>query len=120
VPGEGFEPPTNGLQNRCSTTELTRRNSRESGSRPFGLQATTFLASLLALFYQRARGSGARRPGLEGREAPGHVAEHAEALAGEIVQLDLGIEMHELTVAVGGVGEPVADACAGLPVWHRS
>jgi hypothetical protein len=24
VPGEGFEPPTNGLQNRCSTTELTR------------------------------------------------------------------------------------------------
>jgi hypothetical protein len=25
VPGEGFEPPTNGLQNRCSTTELTRQ-----------------------------------------------------------------------------------------------
>jgi hypothetical protein len=25
VPGEGLEPPTNGLQNRCSTTELTRR-----------------------------------------------------------------------------------------------
>src|SRR5260370_4682304 len=24
VPGEGFEPPTNGLQNRCSTPELTR------------------------------------------------------------------------------------------------
>ena len=24
VPGDGFEPPTNGLQNRCSTTELTR------------------------------------------------------------------------------------------------
>jgi NAD(P)-dependent dehydrogenase (short-subunit alcohol dehydrogenase family) len=24
VPAEGFEPPTNGLQNRCSTTELSR------------------------------------------------------------------------------------------------
>ena len=24
MPGEGFEPPTNGLQNRCSTAELTR------------------------------------------------------------------------------------------------
>jgi hypothetical protein len=24
VPGAGFEPATNGLQNRCSTTELTR------------------------------------------------------------------------------------------------
>ena len=26
VPGERFELPTNGLQNRCSTTELTRQN----------------------------------------------------------------------------------------------
>jgi hypothetical protein len=25
VPGERFELPTNGLQNRCSTAELTRR-----------------------------------------------------------------------------------------------
>jgi hypothetical protein len=25
VPGEGFEPPACGLQNRCSTTELTRQ-----------------------------------------------------------------------------------------------
>ena len=24
VPGEGIEPPTNGLQNRCSTAELAR------------------------------------------------------------------------------------------------
>ena len=24
MPGEGIEPPTNGLQNRCSTAELTR------------------------------------------------------------------------------------------------
>ena len=24
VPGEGIEPPANGLQNRCSTAELTR------------------------------------------------------------------------------------------------
>jgi hypothetical protein len=24
VPGEGFEPPTFGLQNRCTTTVLTR------------------------------------------------------------------------------------------------
>ena len=27
VPGEGFEPPAFGLQNRCTTTVLTRRNS---------------------------------------------------------------------------------------------
>src|SRR5262249_60480285 len=27
VPGEGIEPPTNGLQNRCSTAELTRQRS---------------------------------------------------------------------------------------------
>ena len=26
VPGRGFEPLANGLQNRCSTTELTRQN----------------------------------------------------------------------------------------------
>ena len=25
MPGEGFEPPTFGLQNRCTTTVLTRR-----------------------------------------------------------------------------------------------
>jgi hypothetical protein len=30
VPGEGFEPPTNGLQNRCSTTELTRHKCLRS------------------------------------------------------------------------------------------
>jgi hypothetical protein len=29
VPGERFELPTNGLQNRCSTTELTRLNSND-------------------------------------------------------------------------------------------
>ena len=28
VPVDGFEPPTNGLQNRCSTTELNRRSKR--------------------------------------------------------------------------------------------
>ncbi len=27
VPGEGIEPPTNGLQNRCSTAELTRQDA---------------------------------------------------------------------------------------------
>src|SRR6185437_7348030 len=26
LPAEGFEPPTNGLQNRCSTTELSRHS----------------------------------------------------------------------------------------------
>jgi hypothetical protein len=25
MPGEGFEPPTFGLQNRCTTTVLTRQ-----------------------------------------------------------------------------------------------
>ena len=28
VPGERIEPPTNGLQNRCSTAELTRLKER--------------------------------------------------------------------------------------------
>ena len=32
MPGAGFEPATNGLQNRCSTTELTRRLDERSGS----------------------------------------------------------------------------------------
>jgi hypothetical protein len=26
MPGEGFEPPTFGLQNRCTTTVLTRQS----------------------------------------------------------------------------------------------
>jgi hypothetical protein len=30
VPGERFELPTNGLQNRCSTTELTRLQSEKA------------------------------------------------------------------------------------------
>jgi hypothetical protein len=29
MPGEGFEPPTFGLQNRCTTTVLTRLKARE-------------------------------------------------------------------------------------------
>jgi hypothetical protein len=28
VPADGFEPPTNGLQNRCSTPELSRHWKR--------------------------------------------------------------------------------------------
>ena len=36
MPGEGIEPPTNGLQNRCSTAELTRHSE-------------TFCTSLLKL-----------------------------------------------------------------------
>ena len=35
VPGDGFEPPTNGLQNRCSTTELTRQEIKITNE--FGL-----------------------------------------------------------------------------------
>jgi hypothetical protein len=31
VPGEGLEPPTNGLQNRCSTAELTRHQAHKCG-----------------------------------------------------------------------------------------
>src|SRR5690348_14272308 len=31
MPAEGLEPPTNGLQNRCSTTELSRRPRRAPG-----------------------------------------------------------------------------------------
>jgi hypothetical protein len=31
MPAEGFEPPTNGLQNRCSTTELSRHRRSYRG-----------------------------------------------------------------------------------------
>ena len=34
VPGEGFEPPTFGLQNRCTTTVLTRRGARQRSQIP--------------------------------------------------------------------------------------
>ena len=49
VPGEGIEPPTFGLQNRCSTAELTRRTggafgllsaSRPGDKRGFGAECT--------------------------------------------------------------------------------
>jgi hypothetical protein len=30
VPAEGLEPPTNGLQNRCSTAELSRQKQEMS------------------------------------------------------------------------------------------
>ena len=32
VPGEGFEPPTFGLQNRCTTTVLTRHDRGLAGA----------------------------------------------------------------------------------------
>ena len=32
VPGEGFEPPTFGLQNRCTTTVLTRQIIKDLAS----------------------------------------------------------------------------------------
>jgi hypothetical protein len=35
VPGERIELPTNGLQNRCSTAELTRRIKFGSSERAF-------------------------------------------------------------------------------------
>src|SRR6266446_2485168 len=41
VPGERFELPTNGLQNRCSTAELTRQiNALEGKSSRFVLTAS--------------------------------------------------------------------------------
>jgi hypothetical protein len=46
VPGERIELPTNGLQNRCSTAELTRRTGpfKTSGrKRPCGLSLRFFL-----------------------------------------------------------------------------
>ena len=36
MPGEGFEPPTFGLQNRCTTTVLTRLPVRRSYSAGWG------------------------------------------------------------------------------------
>jgi hypothetical protein len=36
MPGEGFEPPTFGLQNRCTTTVLTRPGEPDSTSEQAG------------------------------------------------------------------------------------
>lgn len=43
VPGEGFEPPTFGLQNRCTTTVLTRH------PQPGFFHAETPLVKLLSV-----------------------------------------------------------------------
>src|SRR6266568_7709405 len=52
VPGEGFEPPTNGLQNRCSTPELTRL--------PLGYLPARVQASKSASY--RVSGGGTKAP----------------------------------------------------------
>ena len=53
VPGEGFEPPTNGLQNRCSTPELTRL--------PLGYLPARVQASTSASYRVSAGGTKAAR-----------------------------------------------------------
>jgi hypothetical protein len=48
VPGERIELPTNGLQNRCSTAELTRRTNRHfKGLGLYAACAETPLATIL-------------------------------------------------------------------------
>jgi hypothetical protein len=49
VPAEGFEPPTFGLQNRCTTTVLSRRKMRLYNRifRMFQLENYIFLFFLL-------------------------------------------------------------------------
>jgi hypothetical protein len=62
VPAEGFEPPTNGLQNRCSTTEL----SRHSGPRRMGAGRTPALyanRSRIATTSARSTGTSDPSPG---------------------------------------------------------
>ena len=49
VPGAGFEPATNGLQNRCSTTELTRHLSSIYGH--FSLLYFSRIGHLLPFCY---------------------------------------------------------------------
>jgi hypothetical protein len=81
VPGEGFEPPTFGLQNRCTAAVLTRQNQpRKAASSIVTLAAkverradrqTVELLSLPSdqLLQAAARDSAARR-----REASRHMA----------------------------------------------
>ena len=47
VPAEGFEPPTFGLQNRCTTTVLSRRFSKAWRPKPL----------IVLAFKRRTRGS---------------------------------------------------------------
>ena len=48
MPAEGIEPPTNGLQNRCSTAELTRQISENANDFwHFGERKPTVATKLL-------------------------------------------------------------------------
>jgi hypothetical protein len=47
VPGERFELPTNGLQNSCSTTELTRQILENVGNFLFSSGPQTPFATIL-------------------------------------------------------------------------
>src|SRR5262245_29862626 len=67
VPGERFELPTNGLQNRCSTTELTRQINGLSGVYPR-------FATLLLPFVSVGPLAGRRQRGR--RRPPAFPAEH--------------------------------------------
>jgi hypothetical protein len=65
VPGEGLEPPTFGLQNRCTTTVLTRREARQQ-PKTFGKPTVEVpsenisdISRLFQAFTCGLRGSGA-------------------------------------------------------------
>jgi hypothetical protein len=68
MPAEGLEPPTNGLQNRCSTTELSRRREeRAEWQRPKrglyrSLRPQSTDGWVVALF--STQGTGPPPPGL--------------------------------------------------------
>jgi hypothetical protein len=63
VPAEGFEPPTYGLQNRCTTTVLSRHSGRDYSRAGVQQAVVLWIGQSLAGTAIGDRGAGAvRRP----------------------------------------------------------
>ena len=89
MPGEGFEPPTFGLQNRCTTTVLTRR--------------AAFSSIMSRAFVQppspgEAHSHRASIGGLVGHASPPYTARHR---CGAIAQL--GERLNGIQEVVGSI-----------------
>jgi hypothetical protein len=81
VPAEGFEPPTYGLQNRCTTTVLSRQNNNLCASSISGVSAyvsnTVKVAGAGAALgaYSTAAHGGSNRPARR-RQSPDRALAH--------------------------------------------
>ena len=114
MPAEGLEPPTNGLQNRCSTTELSRRR-KERAILSRGLYRSRRPHSTdgwLATF-TTTHGTGPPPPGLHrGRFDPGTAADATGAGRGTAAGRVAAEEAADLVCGEGAFGDGVeAQGC---------